>query len=128
VYHDLFIQRSDFFRAARSERWTHDPTKPTTLDDVDAKVFSAYVHCVNFGAESLKDVVQGMTDKYPVYQEEPIETGSSDKGSTGGNDRSAIDDGMEDIKMDSGGAAPDAEKSGGGNISSIEDTSGKVLG
>jgi hypothetical protein len=124
VYRDLFIQRSDFFRAARSERWSHDPTKPTTLDDVDPEVFSAYVHCVNFGAESLECLTQDMMDKYPsFYQYEPTETGDNDKGSTSGNDGSAGGDGggMEDIKMDGDGAAPDAEKSAAENISSIED-------
>jgi hypothetical protein len=120
VYHDLFIQRSDFFRAAHSERWTHDPTKPTTLDDVDAKVFSAYVHCVNFGAESLNGIVQDMVKEHPCYQEDWVERGRASD-----NDGSACDDdgGMEDVKMDGDGdgAAPDAEKSNAKNIGSIED-------
>jgi len=74
VYHDLLTQRSEFFRAARSERWSHDPTKPTTLDDVDVEVFSAYLHCVNWGSEGLSSLVQPMLEEINVCQGETINT------------------------------------------------------
>jgi hypothetical protein len=87
---------------------------------VDAKVFSAYVHCVNFGAESLNGIVQDMVKEHPCYQEDWVERGRASD-----NDGSACDDdgGMEDVKMDGDGdgAAPDAEKSNAKNIGSIED-------
>ena len=52
VYHDLLTQRSEFFRVARLVRWT-DSGKPTTLDDHEPEVFSAYLHCIYFGAAGL---------------------------------------------------------------------------
>ena len=71
VYEDLLTQRSEFFRAARSERWSHDAAKPTTFDDVGAEIFSSYLHCVNWGAESLASLVLSMVDEsdhYPIIQ------------------------------------------------------------
>lgn len=58
VHLDFLAQRSEFFRAARSERWT-EPGKATTLDDYDPEVFAAYLHCAYVGADSLKDCVSG---------------------------------------------------------------------
>lgn len=85
---------------------------------MNAKVLSAYVYCVNFGAESLNDIVQDMVKEHPFYQEDGVERGRASD-----NDGSACDDdgGMEDVKMDGDGAAPDAEKSDAETIGSIED-------
>jgi len=47
VYHDIATKRSDFFRVARSSRWT-DPKKPTELVDDQPSVFHAYLHCLYF--------------------------------------------------------------------------------
>jgi len=49
-------KRSEFFRAARSPEWlavSADPTKPVDCTDDDPEVFSAYLNCVYFGAESI---------------------------------------------------------------------------
>lgn len=48
VYHDLVTNRSEFFRAARSERWTKDPSKPAELKDHEPEIFATYLHCVYF--------------------------------------------------------------------------------
>jgi hypothetical protein len=87
VYHDLLTQRSEFFRAARSQRWSDDPTKPTTLDDVEVEVFSAYLHCVNFGAEALNSLVQAMMEDHPKYLKE-----LKDNGDSGSNDNGKDND------------------------------------
>jgi hypothetical protein len=87
VYHDLLTQRSEFFRAARSQRWSDDPTKPTTLDDVEVEVFSAYLHCVNFGAEALNSLVQAMMEDHPEYLKE-----LKDNGDSGSNDNGKDND------------------------------------
>jgi hypothetical protein len=47
VYHDIATKRSDFFRVARSSRWT-DPKKPTELVDDQPSAFHAYLHCLYF--------------------------------------------------------------------------------
>lgn len=95
MYHDLLTQRSEFFRAARSERWNHDPAKPTTLDDVDTEAFSEYLHCVTCGAESLTTLVQSMLDEHDMYQKNPSGTKDSD------NETSNDDGGGEDNSDDS---------------------------
>ena len=102
VYHDLLTQRSEFSQAARSERWNHDPTKPTILDDVSEEVFSAYLHCVNWGAEYLTSLVQPMLDENDMYQEE---TGDS-SGSDDDNDDNDDSDG-DDSKGNVDGVASD---------------------
>jgi hypothetical protein len=49
LHRDLMVQRSEFFRAARSEKWIKDkPTRPTSLEHEDPEVFAAYVHAVYF--------------------------------------------------------------------------------
>jgi hypothetical protein len=52
VYHDIATQRSRFFRAARSNRWT-DPTKPTELVDDEPSIFHAYLHCLYFDEKAF---------------------------------------------------------------------------
>lgn len=61
VYQDLLVQRSDFFKTARSSRWT-EPDKPTTLGDHDPEVFSTYLHRLYFGAEAIKDRLSTITE------------------------------------------------------------------
>jgi hypothetical protein len=49
------IQRSEFFRAARSDKWIQDdPTRPISLKDEDPEVFAAYAHAVQFGCIRVK--------------------------------------------------------------------------
>lgn len=45
VHYDIVAKRSEFFRAARSERWTPG-TKPTDLHEHDPETFDRYLHCV----------------------------------------------------------------------------------
>ena len=56
VHQDLIVKRSEFFRAARSSLWT-SPDVPTTLgdEDYDPEVISAYLHCLYFGADAIRD-------------------------------------------------------------------------
>jgi hypothetical protein len=93
VYHDLLTERSEFFRAARSERCIDTPGKPTTLDDAKAEVFSAYLHCVNFGSGSLASLVQSMTEENEdIY---PQGRKSSGEDSTDSSDDDDDDDGSD---------------------------------
>jgi hypothetical protein len=49
LHHDLMVQRSEFFRAARSKTWIRDkPTRPTNLEQEDPEVFATYVRAVYF--------------------------------------------------------------------------------
>jgi hypothetical protein len=52
VHHDLITQRSEFFRAARSRRWTKR-NKPTKLVDEQPHMFSAYMNCLYLGADFM---------------------------------------------------------------------------
>lgn len=52
------IQRSEFFRAARSAQWLKDPTKPVDLSDYDADIFEAYLNCAYLGARIIKSKVE----------------------------------------------------------------------
>jgi hypothetical protein len=58
VYSSVMIQRSEFFRAARSPQWLADPTKPVDLEDYDADIFEAYLNCAYFGARIIKSKVE----------------------------------------------------------------------
>lgn len=49
VYHDILTERSGFFTAARSSRWTQDSQKPTDLTDHDPEDFSNYLQLVYGG-------------------------------------------------------------------------------
>jgi hypothetical protein len=79
AYHDLLTQRSEFFRAARSEPWSQDPSKPTILDDVEVEVFSSYLHCVNWGTEFLASLLQPLEDLYSTAGDETTDYGSEFK-------------------------------------------------
>jgi hypothetical protein len=97
AYHDLLTQRSEFFRAARSERWSQDPKKPTTLDDVDVEIFSTYLHCVNWGAEFLDAPVQTILDENRhIYEEETIIKIAGDSSSGGDNTKGSDNDSSSD--------------------------------
>ena len=122
VYHDLLTERSEFFRAARSERWSHDPTKPTTLDDVTVEVFSAYLHCVNFGAESLDCLVQSMKNEHYWYIEDDeddnnsSEDGDSEGDDGDGDDSSSAEGGKSDTDSAAPGAADTQEVRASGDV------------
>lgn len=69
---NVFIPRSEFFRAARSSQWLSDPQKPVDLKDEDVEIFSLYMNCVYFGSKILKveslevdppDTSEDITDK-----------------------------------------------------------------
>ena len=49
VYHDMMTDRSGFFKAARSSRWTDDPRTPTDLTDHDPEDFANYLQLVYGG-------------------------------------------------------------------------------
>jgi hypothetical protein len=108
AYHDLLIQRSDFFRAARSERWSQDPTKPTTLDDVDVEIFSTYLHCVNWGAEFLDTPVQTLLDENRrLYEKETSIKSDGDSSSGGDNTKGSDDDSSSDDESSDGSDSGD---------------------
>jgi hypothetical protein len=46
----IITKRSGFFRAARSERWTTDKSKPADLHDYDPRTFDHYLHCLYHNA------------------------------------------------------------------------------
>lgn len=46
VHRDIICRRSKFFQAARSERWTSDPGKPTELTDTTPSAFQDYLYCM----------------------------------------------------------------------------------
>jgi hypothetical protein len=58
LYSSVMVQRSEFFRAARSAQWLKDPTKPVDLEDYDADIFEAYLNCAYFGARTIKAKVE----------------------------------------------------------------------
>jgi hypothetical protein len=74
VYHDILTRRSQFFRAARSGRWTTQPEQATVLDDHEPEVFSVYLHCVSFGKKALEEHI----DAIPVEDEIDDEDVESD--------------------------------------------------
>ena len=49
VYHDMMTDRSGFFKAARSSRWTDDPRTPTDLTDHDPEDFANYLQLIYGG-------------------------------------------------------------------------------
>jgi hypothetical protein len=53
LHTDVFTERSEFFRVARSPEWLANPSKPVDLTDDDPEVFLAYMNCVYFGIEIL---------------------------------------------------------------------------
>lgn len=58
VHRDIITKRSKFFEAARSERWTKDPSKPVDLKHHEPEIFAMYLHCIYF------DQVQETTADY----------------------------------------------------------------
>jgi hypothetical protein len=91
VYHDLLVQRSEFFRAARSSRWTKEG-KPTTLDDYNPEVFSTYLYCLYFGASAVKDRLNSIVEDNPRPK-------SSDSTSSERSNTTAVD---ETVPSDNG--------------------------
>jgi hypothetical protein len=85
VYHDLLTQRPGFMRAARSGRWSTDPKKPTILDDHKPQVFSAYLLCVNFGADALEEHV----DALPTHWDDSEDDSEIDDDNDGEDDTHA---------------------------------------
>jgi hypothetical protein len=108
VYHDLLTQRSDFFRAARSEHWVTKPNQPTTLDDHEPATFSLYLHCVNFGAEALEEHIDAMA---------ATSSSGSDSNSDSDSDSGSPSESDGDRKNDRGeGDAEDDDTEGKSNI------------
>jgi hypothetical protein len=58
LYTSVMIQRSEFFRAARSAQWLKDPTKPVDRSDFDADIFMAYLNCAYLGCRIIKAKVE----------------------------------------------------------------------
>jgi hypothetical protein len=102
VYHDLLAQRSEFMRAARSERWNTDPTKPTILDDHKPQVFPAYLMCVNFGAEALEEHVDALTTFWDVSDHDSDDDDENDR-ENNSHDASVNDNHDEETKGDNNG-------------------------
>jgi hypothetical protein len=49
VHHGIITKRSSFFRAARSERWTTEKSKPADLQAYEPETFEVYLHCLYHG-------------------------------------------------------------------------------
>jgi hypothetical protein len=93
-------QRSEFFRAARSEHWITKPDQPTMLDDHEPATFSLYLHCVTFGAEALDehiDAIAVVTDT----------ENDSDSDNDSDGDSESHSDSDDDSDSDSGGSSED---------------------
>ena len=89
VYHDILTQRSEFFRAARSGRWTIQPDQATVLDDHEPDVFSVYLHCVTFGRKALEEHIGAIPVTERIDSEDTdgdySERAEKEKESTQGN-------------------------------------------
>jgi hypothetical protein len=118
VYQDLLTQRSEFFRAARLERWSHDPAKPTTLDDVEVELFSAYLHCLNFGGEPLAFLVQSMMDENELYQRKTFYMSDLHEIHNNDSDNDIEAEGSNDIDGTNSGSS--SSNDGGGVIEVAE--------
>lgn len=116
VYHDLMRQRSEFFRAARSEHWITKPDQPTTLDDHEPQTFSLYLHCVNFGAEALKEHSDVMLDD-TRSESNKTNANSSDSDSDSDNDSDSNSDSDINSDSDSDSSSEDDEDVGDANAS-----------
>ena len=77
VHHDLLVQRSEFFKAARSSRWTQ-PDQPTTLVDHDPETFSTYLHCLYFGVDAIKDRLSLIAEQHDATSEKAANTDQRD--------------------------------------------------
>ena len=56
IHHELITKRSKFFRAARSETWTSDTSKPADLQHHEPKFFAHYLHCIYRDAVPFYDM------------------------------------------------------------------------
>jgi hypothetical protein len=81
VHHDLLVQRSEFFKAARALRWTQ-ADQPTTLEDHDPETFSTYLHCLYFGVDAIKDRLSLVAEQHGSSNKPTINNNESDKDSS----------------------------------------------
>jgi hypothetical protein len=106
AHHDLLVQRSEFFRAARASCWT-EAGNPTTLEDHDPAVFSTYLHCLYFGAGAIKDRLSSIVDDPPS---------SDDDSSDGNGSTTAISTNAAGAEGEScGQSSPDGDTSENGD-------------
>lgn len=86
VHRDLLVQRSEFFRAARSSRWT-ESNQPTDLEDHDPDTFSTYLHCLYFGVKAIKDRLSVIAEQHGATNRPAFNSDqSSHNGTRAGND------------------------------------------
>jgi hypothetical protein len=78
VDHNILTKRSDFFRTARSERWTSASNmKPTELPEQDPSIFDLYLDCLCDDAMpevpllALPSVTPGVTNINVVREKRP---------------------------------------------------------
>jgi len=98
VHHDLLVQRSEFFKAARSSRWT-EADQPTTLVDHDPETFSTYLHCLYFGVDAIKDRLSLVAEQHGSSNETAANNDESDTESSSDSDSgsdSASDEGQNE--------------------------------
>lgn len=110
VHHDLLVQRSEFFKAARSSRWTQ-AEQPTTLVDHDPDTFSIYLHCLYFGVDAIKGRLSMISEKHDATTEPTFNTDAS------GNESSSDESSQSGKSADNDGIA------NGGDSSSSESNS-----
>ncbi|TLD06833.1 hypothetical protein E2P81_ATG10233 [Venturia nashicola] len=114
------IERSEFFNAARSSRWT-EPTKPTILDDHDPEIFSAYLHCLYFGAAGLKGMCSSSSGEARAQESATVKVrGSGARNHNLSSDTSSSDDDSDsesdgDSDSDSDGDSDSDSDSGSGS-------------
>ena len=133
VHHDLLVQRSEFFKAARSSRWTQ-PNQPTTLDDHDPETFSTYLHCLYFGVDAIKDRLNVIAEEYGATNEATVSYNESDSesssdessgsGDAAGND--VLDNGKEDNSSESNSDSDSGSGEGQPKQQIIEKTTPKL--
>ena len=116
VHHDLLVQRSEFFKAARSSRWTQ-PDQPTTLDDHDPDTFSTYLHCLYFGVDAIKDRLNAIAEEYGATNEPTPSTNESDSESSSdeSSDSSDSDDAAGNDVLDNGKEGSSSERDSDSN-------------
>jgi hypothetical protein len=83
VHHELIVQRSAHLRALRVEQTTNFPDLPVILLDGDPEVFSAYLHCVYLGAESIQERIALMAEENGYSK---MDDSSNDDGGDEGGD------------------------------------------
>lgn len=60
VHKDVACKHSPFFRAARSQRWNHESSRPTELLDTKPAVFEEYLRCIY--ADRVETASPGKSD------------------------------------------------------------------